>query len=276
MRPLQVSGKAIATRILTRIAGTHVSTTRYLAGFVAASDAAGLSFQRAKRRAAGLAGIDYRIAALPDTDVDNASVALRDAAADPACGGIVLQLPFGTTDPQPLLDLVPAAKDPDVLGAAAYAAFRAGGNILPPAARAVAAILEDLGVDPAPLTVAIVGQGRLVGKPVADWFEDRCALLRRLDIGFDQALLGDADIVILGTGSYVLDPRLLKEGASVIDFGYRQAATGLAGDLDASDPERLARLSFYTPTPGGTGPVLVAALIENFARLNQLESKSAL
>ena len=34
-----------------------------------------------------------------------------------------------------------------------------------------------------------------------------------------------------------------------------------------SDPA-LAKLGFYTPTPGGTGPVLVAKLFENFYELN--------
>ena len=90
--------------------------------------------------------------------------------------------------------------------------------------------------------------------PVADWLEGRCDVLRRLDAGFDEALLEDADLVILGTGRYVLDPALLRQGAGVIDFGYRRQPDGsLAGDLDVSDPEQLSRLSFYTPTPGGTG-----------------------
>lgn len=254
--------------MLARIAGRHVPSTRYLAGFVAADDPAGISFQNAKSRAAAQVGIAYRIAALPDTDAMRAAAAIREAVADPDCGGIVLQLPFGTEDPQPLLDLVPAAQDPDVLGREALAAFRAGGDILPPAARAVEAIAHELGLDLARMTVAVIGQGRLVGKPVAEWLEGRCAVLRRLDIGFDEALLGDADIVILGTGRYVLDPASLKDGAGVIDFGYRRTGRGLAGDLAADDEARLAHLSFYTPTPGGTGSVLVAALLENFSRLN--------
>jgi len=37
------------------------------------------------------------------------------------------------------------------------------------------------------------------------------------------------------------------------------------------DAERLAisdsRLAFYTPTPGGTGPILVAEIFKNFYKL---------
>lgn len=268
--PLRVSGNEIADGMLASIARNRPPVGRYLAGFVAASDPAGMSFQRIKRSAAAKAGVEYRIAALPDRATqEEAAAAVSAAAADEACGGIVIQLPLLGLDTQPLLDLVPAAKDPDVLGAEAYAAFLDGTGPVPPAAGAVEAIAESLGLDLAPLTVAVVGQGRLIGKPVSDWLQGRCSRLYRLDAGFDESLLAAADLVILGTGAYTLDPSLLKEGAGVIDFGYRTAAAGYVGDLDTSRREALDRLAFYTPTPGGTGPVLVAALIGNFVRLNQ-------
>jgi len=64
---------------------------------------------------------------------------------------------------------------------------------------------------------------------------------------------------------------MLKDGAGVIDFGYGRDSTGkLIGDfasnlLTDKDKERLA---FYTPTPGGTGPILVAELFKNFFKIN--------
>lgn len=267
--PIRVSGTDVAETVLARAAG-YPPSTRYLAGFVAASDGAGQSFQRIKRKAAARAGIAYRIETLPDwTTQQDAAAVIQMAVDDPSCGGIVIQLPCGRLDAQALLDLVPAEKDPDVLGSAAYAQFHAGGDILPPAAAATAEILGNLGIDLAPLAVTVIGQGQLIGRPVSDWLESRCMTLHRLDKGFDASVLGEADLVILGTGAYVLDPSLLKPGAGVIDFGYRTTENGYAGDLDASDPEKLRHLAFYTPTPGGTGPVLVAALIENFVRLNR-------
>lgn len=268
--PLRISGTDIADRMLARTAGGHVSTTTaYLTGFVAASDPAGMSFQKAKQRAAEKAGITYRIAALPDgATQESVAAEIAAAVADESCGGIVIQLPLlPHLETQPLLDLVPAAKDPDVLGAEAYGAFLAGSGVIPPAALAVEAVLQETATDLAPLTVAVIGQGRLVGAPVSDWLASRCASLYRLDVGFDETLLASADIVILGTGTYSLDPGLLKEGAGVIDFGYRRGELGLSGDLDTSRQAQLDRLAFYTPTPGGTGPILIAALIDNFVRL---------
>lgn len=267
--PLRVSGTDIADAILARIAKHRPHTTKYLVGFVSASDPAGMSFQKVKMRAAAKTGVEYRIAALPDGAThEEVAAAVSAAVADETCGGIVIQLPILNLDTQALLDLVPAAKDPDVLGVGAYAAFLAGTGPVPPAVGAVAAIAASLGLDLTPLTVAVVGQGRLIGNPVSDWLKGHCAHLYRLDVGFDKTRLASADLVILGTGVYTLDPSLLKEGAGVIDFGYRTTADGYVGDLDTSRREALGRLSFYTPTPGGTGPVLVATLIENFVRLN--------
>lgn len=271
MTPVRVSGTELAEEILAGIAERHVPTTRELVGFVAASDPAGVSFQERKRRAAARAGIAYRVAALPEgvTHPEAASL-IGAAAADPGVGGIVVQLPLpAQLDTAALLGLVPPGKDPDVLGGAAGRwLVLDDGPVLPPAARATDIILRERGLGLAGKTVAVIGMGRLVGRPVAAWLETQDATVLRLDKGFDEAQLADADLGVLGTGSYVLDPRLLKEGAGVIDFGYRGTENGPAGDLDASDEAALARLSFYTPTPGGTGPVLIAALLENFARLS--------
>lgn len=269
--PLRVSGTDIASAMLTRTAEGYVPTTRHLTGFVAASDPAGMSFQKNKQRAAEKVGVTYRIAALPDgVTQDEAAAQIAAEAADESCGGIVVQLPLLQLDTQPLLDLVPAAKDPDVLSHEAYADFLAGNGVIPPAAGAVHAVVQALAIDLTPLTIAVVGQGRLIGGPVSDWLASRCASLYRFDVGFDESLLASADLVILGTGAYTLDPSLLKEGAGVIDFGYRKTENGFSGDLDTSQQAGLDRLAFYTPTPGGTGPVLIAALIQNFAQLNAL------
>ncbi|MDP3953294.1 MAG: bifunctional methylenetetrahydrofolate dehydrogenase/methenyltetrahydrofolate cyclohydrolase, partial [bacterium] len=90
-----------------------------------------------------------------------------------------------------------------------------------------------------------------------------------MDRGSDLADLKNADLVISGVGeANLIKSDLLKEGAGVIDFGYYYFEDGrLAGDLDMGSD--LEKLSFYTPTPGGTGPILVAKLIENFYKLNQ-------
>ena len=80
--------------------------------------------------------------------------------------------------------------------------------------------------------------------------------------------LGDADIVIAGAGhAGLFGAQHLKDGAIVIDFGFNHAADGKnVGDFDPAGADE--KNIHYTKTPGGTGPVLVAKLFENFYKLN--------
>lgn len=270
--PTRIPGTELADRMLSEISERHSPTTNYLIGFVASNDPAGMSFQKSKQRAAARANIAYHIAALPeDIAQATAETAINAAATDPSCGGIVIQLPLpAQLDTQKLLDLVPPIKDSDVLSSSAALLFTSHDQaVLPPAARTVEVITTWMQYDLSGKTVAVVGLGTLVGKPIVQWLKHSNIRVLAFDKGFSEQELQHADLVILGTGSYTLNPQILKDGAAVIDFGYRRSDTGLTGDLDTSDEQRLSHLSFYTPTPGGTGPVLIASLLENFALLNR-------
>ena len=91
-----------------------------------------------------------------------------------------------------------------------------------------------------------------------------------------QEFLSDADLIITGVGKAgLIKPEWLKEGAGVIDFGY-------PADLNCTSPQDQGscgdkvfdNLLFYTPTPGGTGPILVAMLFKNFYTLNEKDQES--
>lgn len=118
--------------------------------------------------------------------------------------------------------------------------------------------------------VAIVGAGFLVGKPIATWLMGKGQEIYILDKGSDFGVLKNADVVICGTGvPGLVKPEMLKEGAIGIDFGYGTKEGCVLGDFDQKC-ERVC--SIFTPTPGGTGPILVAQLFENFYTLNQKKS----
>ena len=54
----------------------------------------------------------------------------------------------------------------------------------------------------------------------------------------------------------------MKRGVFLIDFGYGLKRGKVAGDFDFKTCAPKARA--ITPTPGGTGPILVAELFRNF------------
>ncbi|MDP3015367.1 MAG: bifunctional 5,10-methylenetetrahydrofolate dehydrogenase/5,10-methenyltetrahydrofolate cyclohydrolase [bacterium] len=126
-----------------------------------------------------------------------------------------------------------------------------------------------------PLAIAVIGLGFLVGKPIATWLIGKCPEIYLLGRGSDLKILKQADLIISGVGQAgIIKPEMLKENAGVIDFGYsiengsgimnNELRIKIRGDLDVSD---IHNSGFYTPTPGGTGPILVTKIFENFYRL---------
>ena len=72
--------------------------------------------------------------------------------------------------------------------------------------------------------------------------------------------VGKADIVVCAVGKpELIKKNWFKEGAVVIDAGYNYVNGKSVGD--AESPEGVA--SFYTPVPGGVGPVTIATLLSN-------------
>jgi len=180
-----------------------------------------------------------------------------------------------------VLNAVPREKDVDVLGERALGAFYAGRNpVLPPAVGVLGEILRATNFDLQKSIVAVVGLGALVGKPVSMWLMRKVKGLHLLRSVSDFSVLKDADLVISGVGNVgLIKLEMLKPGAGVIDFGYdtkhetqnmeHETSGGkkIYGDFDTSG-HMLHAVGFYTPTPGGTGPILVAEVFENFYKLN--------
>jgi methylenetetrahydrofolate dehydrogenase (NADP+)/methenyltetrahydrofolate cyclohydrolase len=230
------------------------------------------SFMKQKKIAAERLEIDiheYRFdgSATQDEVLEKINELSRDAH----CGGIILQLPLPPhMDKNELIGAIVPQKDVDNLSGNA--------PVLPPAVGTVEGILKFRHIDISTYRhIAVVGQGDLVGKPVAEWAQQKGFSVSVYDKGFNPDDLKTADLVVSGAGSSrIFSPEHLKEGAMVIDFGYGAGENGKPqGDFnpvfaEATTGKSLAdeKRIMYTPTPGGTGPVLVACLMKNFCILN--------
>ena len=262
-----IDGKKVAADIMERLRRTR-HPEKFLAAVTVGADPSSASFLREKERAARELGADFRLFRFPE---DISPVELREnvarIAAMDACGGVLVQLPLpARIGREMVLSGIPQEKDVDNL--------RGDTAVPAPAVGVVDEILKANNYSLKALRVAVVGaKGFLVGRPVAAWLEGKCARLLTLDMGDDLGALASADIVILGTGSPgLVKPEMLKKGALVIDFGYGKKDGKVCGDFDPSslttESSKIRAVS-YTPTPGGTGPILVAKLLENFYKLNR-------
>lgn len=269
-----INGKKIASEIIDRLKADP-KPDKFLAAIQVGDDPATASFIALKEKVAKQLGVDFRVYKFSATITgDELRREFGKIAAHKTCGGVMVELPI----PESLnwyyvLNAIPPEKDVDVLGERALGAFYVGrSRVLPPAVGAVEEILKSVGVDDgreldaylAGKIVAVVGLGLLIGRPVAHWIMRRAKETILLRSTSDLTLLARADIVITGVGKAgLIKSAMLKDGARVIDFGY----DGGKGDFDVAGAGASDELA-CTPTPGGTGPVLVAKLFENFYNLN--------
>jgi methylenetetrahydrofolate dehydrogenase (NADP+)/methenyltetrahydrofolate cyclohydrolase len=257
-----IDGVGIAQKILTELRTLPVPTKKFVAVLVG-DDAASLSFVRQKQKTAESLGVNFELVQLPQTLTQDELIArVLAISGEAAVGGMIVQLPLPKQyDRVAVLNAIGIAKDVDVLNGETT-------KVLAPAAGALARILTEVQWSPAGKRVVVVGSGLLIGRPVVTWLMDKAESVTVLNKGgYDATVIKSADLVVTGTGvSGLIKAAHVKAGAVVVDFGYGRDESGsLAGDADFEAIASVA--SAVTPTPGGTGPIVVAMLFANFYRL---------
>jgi methylenetetrahydrofolate dehydrogenase (NADP+)/methenyltetrahydrofolate cyclohydrolase len=236
---------------------------------IAVSDTVTQSYIGIKKKAAEALGIDVVEYRLSGGTTADAIVAVEKASVH---DGIITQLPMPGIDIDAVRNAIPLERDVDVLGDAALKRFAEGRfPPTPPVPAAMQYVLSRNAVSLKGKKVAIVGYGRLVGRPAATLFKHLGASVSISDKGDDIAgATKVADIIALGTGvAGILTPDMIKEGAIILDAGASEANGKVVGD---ADPKCAEKASLFTPVPGGLGPV---AVVEIFANLIALKAGTA-
>ena len=142
----------------------------------------------------------------------------------PGIRGIIVQLPLPQhIRTQNVLDAILPEKDVDVLGYKALGKFYANkSRVAPPTASGIVKLLLEYNISIEGKVAAMVGYGRLVGKPTAHMLEEMGTTVIAInrDTKNKTELVKMADIVVIGTGepgSVTKD--MIKKGAVVIDAG---------------------------------------------------------
>lgn len=274
---MRIDGRAIADQILDTLRA-KVSTikkrgvTPTLAVILVGNDAGSISYIKQKEKAAQGIGAKLLLEQLPETtslEILDSTIARYNH--DPSVHGLIVQRPVPLTGAQKILEKVSSIKDID--------GFIQNSPFQVPVARAVLTILTAIHhhlkekklitKDFLPWlrseNVAIVGRGETAGRPIAQLFETyQCTpFVIHSKTPQPADILKRATILISCVGkSRVITKSNITGGAIVIAVGLFRGVDGkLHGDYEEDEIKDLA--SFYTPTPGGVGPVNVAALMQN-------------
>jgi methylenetetrahydrofolate dehydrogenase (NADP+)/methenyltetrahydrofolate cyclohydrolase len=142
--------------------------------------------------------------------------------------------------------------------------------VTPPTAAAIVEIIDSLNLSFVGMSILVIGQGELVGKPITKMLTSKGLKPQIADKNTSNLpeLLLSADIVISGTGQAgLITGAMIKPGAVIIDAGTAESNGGIVGDVDFASVKDKA--SFISPVPGGVGPVTVAKLLANVVKVAQ-------
>lgn len=279
----KIDGIAIAHTITDRLK-QETAPKKILAAILIGNDPASISFLKRKEKTAKELGIDMRVYEFPKAIThDEARSEVGKIANMKKVGGVIVQLPLPAhLSKHYVLNAIPREKDVDVLGERALGAFYTGRNpILPPSVGTLIEILNhiknsqlsDVNRQLSATKVAVVGLGFLIGKPIAHYLMGKCKEVYLLDKESDLSIIKQVDLIIVGVGKpNLITPDMTKENAVIIDFGYSTENGAISGDFSSSsDVKSQTSNVLYTPVPGGTGPIVIAKLLENFHTLNKLK-----
>ena len=272
-----IDGQKIAQEILEELKIKFQKLPpKIFAAVIVGENPANLTFLNQKQKFAKELDIDFRIYKYAsDITNDKLRKEIVRISKSSRVGGVIVQLPLPThLNRQAILNAINKEKDIDCLSERSLGGFYTSRWILPPAVGTVEKILENINYELTNKKAAVVGAaGFLVGKPISIWLMDKVAELYLFEKNTRDLKkeLKEVDLIITGVGKAgLIKPEMLKEGAGVIDFGYSIDENGkIHGDFDTTKliNSSTHQLNFYTPTPGGTGPILVAQIFSNFYTL---------
>jgi len=246
-----------------------------LAVVLVGEDPASLSYVKAKEKALAEAGMESRDIRLSESTREEELLSIIEKLnKDKTVHGILVQSPVPKHISEEKVNAAVAPeKDVDCFHPVSV------GNMilekpgfLPCTPHGVLMLLREYKVPVAGSNVVVVGRSNIVGKPLANLLirKEYNATVTLCHTGTKDLSYHtlQADILIAAAGRPAfIKPEMVKQGAAVIDVGINRVEDAnekkgyrVCGDVD---PAVEQRCSFFTPVPGGVGPMTIAMLLQN-------------
>ena len=196
---------------------------------------------------------------------ENLAEEIQKANRDEEIHGIIVQLPLENPngekvegeDLAKILAEISPEKDVDGLASDVFE---------PATAVAIDWLLAGYNVELAGKKIAVVGQGLLVGKPLAKRWKNSGLDVKTFDEQNAEEMretLSNFDVVVTAVGKAgLISSEMLKQKAVVVDAGTSSENGVIKGDVAEEVRENRQDLTI-TPKIGGVGPLTIAALIDN-------------
>jgi methylenetetrahydrofolate dehydrogenase (NADP+)/methenyltetrahydrofolate cyclohydrolase len=265
-----MNGSELAARVRARVAEDvrelgRVSLATVLVGDDPASQVY-VGYKHKDCAEVGIESIDHRLPA--DASEEQVLALVRELNADDSIDGFIVQSPVpGQVSEPRVMEEIDPVKDVDGFSPVNVGRLWLGreGHVSA-TPLGIMELLRAYNVELEGADAVIVGRSEIVGKPMA-------ALLLRANatVTFCHTRTRDmaertkkADLLVAAAGrAGLIQPEMVKPGATVIDVGITRTPEGLVGDVDRAVSEVAGLL---TPVPGGVGPMTRAMLLTNTIR----------
>lgn len=291
IRNMQIDGKKIANFLekeikkdVKKLKKNKPSLTVFLIG----DSPSQLSFVKIKSQVAKKLGIGYKLIHIKSTpNFISLANKIKEEVNKPDVTGIIIQQPLpAQLSTDSIYDYIPRVKEIE--------GHRKKSLFYPPIGLAILTLIKylysgkktdkrlivDLKKDSSFFKktfknkkVVLLGRGITGGKPIGH-------VLQELKINYininsqtsnrEEYLLA-ADVIISAVGKKVIDPSVIKPEVVLLNVGLRKENDKLKGDYDEGEIKNIA--SYYTPTPGGIGPIDVLYLFKNLVDAAKLQKR---
>lgn len=265
-----ILGRALQEEIVSILKSRIQSQALFLDIIYVGESAVIEKYIRAKQALGERMGITVRIHRFStETSLEEMKQSLIDMSLQ--TDGLLVQLPLPThLKDGGFLECLDPSLDVDLLTSAAYGKFLVGASHrLPPVVRACLYIIEKHNITLSSKRICILGNGKLVGGPMADYLRMKGIVYDQLTKeNFSPEILKNADIIISGMGApHLVTTEMVKDGVVVLDAGTTEEGGSVLGDIH---PDVSIKASLFTPVPGGIGPLTVVALFHNLIESYEL------
>lgn len=274
-----LDGKALAAKIKTELAQEvkNMSVRPGLAVILVGDNPASRVYVTSKRKDCEECGFYSEEYTLP-TQAEPAQllelIEVLNERAD--IDGILVQLPLPPQfDEKEVLMAIAPDKDVDGFHPVNVGKLMTGDPcFLPCTPAGVMELLKEGGIDPAGKHCVVLGRSNIVGKPQAMLMlqKDATVTICHSKTPDMERECRRADILVCAVGkTNLITPDMVKESAVIIDVAMNRDEQGkLCGDCCR---ETYEKASYFTPVPGGVGPMTRAMLMDNTLRAAKLHGK---
>ena len=290
----KIDGKSIALSVKDKVKG-EINLNNYDVSLVViqvGEDPASSVYVRNKEKACEYCGIKVITQKLPEDITEKELLTSIDMWNKSEINGILVQLPLPKhIDEQRVLNAIDNIKDVDGFHPVNVAKLWLNDPtaIIPCTAKGVIKLIESTGEYLVGKNAVVVGRSNIVGKPVAKLLLDKGMSVSICHSKTPETELSqychNADVVVCAVGK----PLFLKDSPQykydniasagiVIDVGINRTEDGkLVGDCDIEEmtkgPWSESCIRYYTPVPGGVGPMTIACLMENTLECYKIQNK---